>query len=115
MHPDVWQTINDGSVSQNVIIENNYVHDSPKVQLGNTETNSSGSNVSNWTWRNNIFANMGTLYIWTGNFRFYNNTFYRSGSSNQAAVYLYQGTYGNGSGAEFRNNIFLQDSRIKVL
>jgi hypothetical protein len=110
VHPDIWQTINDGAIAQNNIIEKNYVHDSPSCQLGNTETNSSGTNVSNWTWRNNVFANMGTLYVWTGNFKFYNNTFYRSGSSSQVAVYLYQGTYGNGSGADFKNNIFLQDS-----
>lgn len=106
VHPDIWQTIDDGSNSQSVIIENNYVHDSPNVQLGNME----GHSISDWTWRNNVFANMGTMYLHTGNFKFYNNTFYRSGTPNQAAVLLYNDGYGSASGAEFRNNLFVQES-----
>jgi len=110
VHPDIWQSIDDGSVATKVIIENNYVHDSPNVQLGAME----GHTVSDWTWRNNIFANMGTMYVHTGNFKFFNNTFYRSGSTYQAAVYLYSTSSGNASGADFRNNLFVQDSTTGI-
>ncbi|MGZ3744654.1 MAG: hypothetical protein ACXWRA_12725, partial [Pseudobdellovibrionaceae bacterium] len=111
VHPDIWQTINDGSIAQNNIIENNYIHDTGDTQVGNIETNSAGTNVSNWIFRNNLFANSGTLYNSGGAFKFYNNTYYRTGASNQATVLLYSGTgYGDASGAEFMNNIYIQDS-----
>lgn len=110
VHPDIWQSIDDGNVSTNVVIENNYVHDSPNVQLGATE----GHAVSDWTWRNNIFTNIGTLYVTTGNFKFFNNTFYRSGSTYQAAVYLYKTNAGDASGADFRNNIFVQNANVGI-
>jgi hypothetical protein len=111
VHPDIWQTINDGSIAQNNVIENNYIHDMGDAQVGNIETNSAGTNVSNWIFRNNVFANAGTFYVLGRNFKFYNNTYYRTGAGDQATVLLYKGT-GNGdaSGAEFVNNIYLQDS-----
>lgn len=111
VHPDIWQTINDGSIAQHNIIENNYIHDMGSAQVGNIETNSAGTNVSDWTFRNNTFANAGTFYVLGGSFKFYNNTYYRTGASGQAAVLLYSGTgNGNASGAEFKNNIFLQNT-----
>jgi hypothetical protein len=110
VHPDIWQSINDGSVAQNNIIENNYIHDTSNVQVGNTETNATGTNVSNWTFRNNVFANSGTFYVHTRDFKFYNNTYYRTSASGQAAILLYKDGWGDGSGAEFKNNIFVQNS-----
>lgn len=111
VHPDIWQTINDGSIAQNNIIENNYIHDMTDAQAGNVETNSSGTNVSNWIFRNNVFANAGTFYVWGSNFKFYNNTYYRTGAGNQATVMLYSGaSFGNANGAEFKNNIYLLDA-----
>ncbi|MGZ3814994.1 MAG: choice-of-anchor Q domain-containing protein, partial [Mucilaginibacter sp.] len=110
VHPDIWQTINDGSIAQNNILENNYIHDTGDTQVGNIETNPAGTNVSNWTFRNNLFANAGTLYSSGGYFKFYNNTYYRTGANNQATVLLYNGTgYGDASGTEFKNNIYIQD------
>lgn len=108
VHPDIWQTISDGSTSKNVLIEGNYVHDFSNAQVGNTEM--TGSNVSDWTWRNNVFANAGTLYIHTANQKFYNNTYYRTGASGQSAILMYCDGLGCGNGAEFKNNIFIQDS-----
>lgn len=108
VHPDIWQTIQDGSTAKNNIIENNYVHDSPNIQVANTEN--TGTNVSDWTWRNNVFANAGTSYIHTGNFKFYNNTYYRVGASNQSTVFLYKDNWGDASGAEFKNNIYLLET-----
>ncbi|MGJ0484005.1 MAG: hypothetical protein ACR65R_05650 [Methylomicrobium sp.] len=105
VHPDIWQTIQDGSTAKNNIIENNYIHDSPDVQVANTEN--TGTNVSDWTWRNNVFANAGTSYIHTGNFKYYNNTYYRVGASNQSTVFLYKDSFGDASGAEFKNNIYV--------
>ena len=120
VHPDIWQTINDGSTAQHNIIEDNYVHDGfGGPQIGNIETDLAGSLVNDWTIRNNIFANYNTFFVWGGNFKFYNNTFYRIGlSDGRPAVLLYQGGTGNGngqeggnaSGAQFYNNIFVQDS-----
>jgi hypothetical protein len=111
VHPDIWQTIDDGSTARNVLIENNYVHDSPNVQLGALE----GDHHMDWTWRNNIFANIGTLYLQTRDCRFYNNTFYRSGFSFQAAVLLYKDGFGDASGAKFINNIFVQEPNVGVV
>jgi len=112
VHPDIWQTIPDGSLAQNNVLENNYIHDTSEVQLGCAETNSTGTNVSNWLFRNNVFANTGTFYIAGRDFKFHNNTFYRAGFSNQAAVFVYKDFTGDGSGADFRNNIFLQDKNV---
>lgn len=107
VHPDIWQTIQDGSSAANVVIENNYIHDFNGCQAGNMEN--TGSNVNNWTFRNNVFANTGTMYIHTANFKFHNNTYYRASTSGQATVLMYDDGWGSADGAEFRNNIYILD------
>jgi hypothetical protein len=106
VHPDIFQTFGTNQ-SQNIIIENNYFHDMAS-QVGNLEANGqsgNNSNVRDWVFRNNIFANV-TLEFFNHvpRINWYNNTFYRVNTSNTGLL-LYNG-YEAGSGIVM-NNAFI--------
>lgn len=104
IHPDIFQTVS-GSASRNNIIERNYFHDMTNVQIGNLETSSDGNSSYNWTFRNNVFANIDApLFAYIGTMKFYNNTFYHCTSD---AIILINASSPN---SEFVNNIFISNS-----
>ena len=83
-HPDIFQVFGTAG-SHDHIIENNYFHDCG-TQLGNLEADGNAPAFYNWTFRNNIFANIKSeLFIYFP-ITFYNNTFYRCTKENTGNV-----------------------------
>jgi len=106
-HPDIFQTLANSGISDNILIEWNYFRDIDG-QIGNMESALTAPLVSNWTVRNNVFANViGTWYVKAGNFSVYNNTFFRCGYTNQHVIQFGDDGNGDGSGGVVRNNVII--------
>lgn len=106
-HTDFIQTFGDnGQSATNMVIEGNYVHDCD-AQLANLTTDI--GNIHDFTFRNNVFANVAScVFLGIQNTKFYNNLFYKCGTSQSDAILVYGITAYNPAGSEFVNNIFLQ-------
>lgn len=97
-HTDIFQVWD--AESNNILIENNYFHDL-QSQTGMLEGN--GHSITNWTMKNNVFAN-----IWHRNtfmnpgFKWWNNTLYRVAIADQ--TYPLEGW---AAGGEYRSNIII--------
>ncbi len=79
--------------------------------MGCIESALSPTAVNNWTFRNNVWANViGTMYIGGSNFKFYNNTYYNVGYTDQNALDFRTDSMGDGSGAILYNNILIGSS-----
>lgn len=112
-HADFIQTAGSiFSISKNVIVERNYVHDLDGAQWCNLSKDNV-ANISDWTFRNNIFAN--TLYsgnIGIPNVTIVNNTFYKVSTTETGSQYAFQlmdttdGVW-DATGAVVKNNIFI--------
>jgi len=90
--------------STGVIIENNLAHDLGPAQIGNIYA----EGTFDWTFRNNIFANVGAgIRAYVSGLKFYNNIFYNCSnvwaSENQAILF---GGY-NSTGGAVINNSFI--------
>ena len=112
-HPDVFQAFTGaGQVATNNRIQNNLVIDCAGTQIGNIEDQDGLRNVGWWTWGTNIFSNVGfVMGVWTHDFYFYNNTFYRCGTNSSAAPFYYGYDVGNGTngdGGIVLNNLFVE-------
>ncbi|MDD5141090.1 MAG: choice-of-anchor Q domain-containing protein [Verrucomicrobiales bacterium] len=105
-HADFIQTFGDnGETAYNITIESNYVHDCT-TQIGNLT--SDVGNIHDFTFRNNIFANISNCaFVGVKSF-WYNNTFYKCGINQDCALYVYQVPNYNSAGSEIVNNVFLQ-------
>jgi len=108
-HVDFIQTFGDnGDYAYNVIVEKNFVHDSLCTAFMLSQDNV--ANIRNWTFRNNIFANLeyhaqaGIPYV-----ALYNNVFYNYDIYNQLGVtFPVGGAYG-GTNGTVKNNIFMNN------
>ena len=104
-HPDIFQGFN--SSSTNTIVEYNYFHEFGGQWVMFADWQVPGA-IHHWTFRNNIFANIGgSGYIKSQNIYFYNNTFYRVGYNDQPALIFSTDSEGNGINGQFRNNILI--------
>jgi hypothetical protein len=112
-HPDIFQTfgVDPTTKAQNVLIEGNNIDGAVgDVQLGNLEDQQANGNISRWTFRNNVFANIErTINIYIPNVSFHNNVFYRCGTaSNYAIIYDGSSTKGYAHNINIQNNVFAE-------
>lgn len=95
-----------GAQSYNILVEGNVVTNS-SAQLGNT-SNDGQSGLHDWTFRNNVFQNIGNAFFWgIPSSRFYNNVFYNVGKGQGYALSLYTQTDYSSVGVEIVNNAFI--------
>lgn len=108
-HTDFIQTWGwAGSHSYNILVEGNLVTNST-AQLGNTETDGI-ADQRDWTFRNNVFANVGAaLFSGLPGTRYYNNVFYKVGRAQGYALSLYTQLNYSSVGDEVVNNVFIDN------
>jgi hypothetical protein len=115
-HMDVLQTfaVNCSGCTSSVVFEGNRVVNAPHMQIFMSECNSSCSTMGPWEIRNNIYVGVGgQANLGIRNIRFYNNTLYNSGATNNLVMYLYDGSgKSDYSGAQIRNNLIVAPSSI---
>lgn len=106
-HTDFIQTWGySGATAYNILVEGNVVTNS-SCQLGNTETDGQ-SGLHDWTFRNNVFYNIGAAFFWgLPNSKFYNNLFYNVGNAQGYALSLYTQTNYSSVGTAIVNNAFV--------
>jgi hypothetical protein len=103
VHPDIFQIASNAG-STGVVIENNYFHDLGPAQIGNIFAEGNFE----WTFRNNIFANVGAgIRAYVNGLKFYNNLFFNCANAfpSEKNAILFGGYYtGN---TDVRNNSFV--------
>lgn len=112
-HMDVIQTFGlGGGESRNIVFEKNRVVNFAG-QICMTENNGSAG-YHDWDVRDNVYVNVPQqANIGIPNFRFYNNTLYNVGASNNLIMYMYDAPgKSNFSGARIMNNIFITGGSI---
>lgn len=114
-HPDFFQSFatNAAGLIQNNIIENNVcigLNMTDGCQIGNFEDQGESGIVSNFMFRNNIFAFVDrSANVYPDYFKFYNNVFYQCAKgSNFCIIYDNIGTKGKANYVDIRNNIFFE-------
>lgn len=110
-HSDVFQTLGDNEdESTNVLVEANFVANCDGYQLGNmTDNTPSVGEISNWTFRNNVFANISrTLNLYVPNVSFYNNTFYKAGRDSNWSIIYGATAAGRADNLTLYNNAFVE-------
>lgn len=109
-HADIFQTFGDnGDISTNVLIEANFVANCEGYQIGNMTDDSLAGEISDWTFRNNVFANVSrTLNLYVPNTLFYNNTFYKSGRDSNWAIIYGATDAGHADNLTLYNNCFVE-------
>lgn len=83
-HPDLIQgyVYEDNDYVVNNIIERNLFVDCAVTQIGMVEDHALLGHIGFWTWRNNVFVNVGSVFQTYGHdMYFYNNLFYRCGQN----------------------------------
>ena len=89
----------------NVLIDSNFVHDLVG-QIGDIQCMLS-PNIHDWTFRNNVFANItGTFAVGIPRVFFYNNTFYKVSITHPFSFRIIEGTH-NGIEGVVKNNLFV--------
>lgn len=109
-HADIFQTFGDnGDISTNVLIEANFIANCEGYQIGNMTDDSLTGEISDWTFRNNVFANVSrTLNLYVPNTSFYNNTFYKSGRDSNWAIIYGATAAGRADNLTLYNNSFVE-------
>lgn len=112
-HADIIQTFaSNGEFAYNVVFENNLIKNCVGVQiLMMSESEPNLNHIYNWTFQNNIYANVGLVgHIYVRDVKFYNNVFYRVGQNSGHAINFRYGTSGRNSGHDGKafNNIFVE-------
>lgn len=123
-HTDLYQSFSVGGAytSQNVVVERNLHINCDYAQIGNFEDQASATpyenkQVSDWTFRNNIFVDVGNqMNGYIEDFHWYNNTFVRCSTEITGPVLFFNysglpgdsGMKGNSHGAKVKNNIFYE-------
>jgi hypothetical protein len=109
-HADVIQCW--AGTSKDCTVQNCYFHDiDSQIGITNSQGLPDGSGI---TWRNNIIAQVASVYfLYMPNARVYNNLFYRCSSTNSWPIWLAPGGQGEGTaggnsdGVIIRNNAFV--------
>lgn len=111
-HSDIIQafTYTTNTWITNVVFERNIVVDCIKTQLGMFEDQARGGTIGNWTFRNNVWANVeSAMHIYIHTVSFYNDTFYRSGRNTAGPILFRASTdRGNGHNGTVMNCIFVE-------
>lgn len=113
LHCDLIQTfsLGDSGWATNVVVEENFAKNCYATQILMAEASAAyPDRVRDWTIRNNIWVNVSASgSIWCEEFKFYNNTYYRSGNSG-APIMLREGSQARAAGhnAVVVNNIFYE-------
>jgi hypothetical protein len=116
-HMDVFQTFGVGGegkvVARNIVFERNRIINFDG-QICMTEHNGSAAGMRDWDVRNNVFVNVPQqANIGIPNMRFYNNTFYNVGASNELVLYTYDSLpKGESTGARIFNNIIIAAANL---
>jgi hypothetical protein len=116
-HMDVFQTFGVGGdgdvVARNIVFEGNRIINF-EGQIGMTEHNGSAAGMRDWDIRNNVFVNVPQqANIGIPNMRFYNNTFYNVGASNELVLRTYDSLpKGESTGARIFNNIIITAANV---
>lgn len=108
-HTDIVQAWGwSGASSYNIVFEGNLVTNS-KAQLGNL-SNDNISTLHDWSFRNNVFANIDAC-IFSGipKTYYYNNIFSNVGKAQGYAVSLYTQNNYSSVGDKFVNNVFINN------
>jgi hypothetical protein len=107
-HTDIIQTFGDEPVDAfEIIFERNLIVNC-EAQLCQLEQKGR-ANIRNWTFRNNVWANVGMAgNCDLENCRWYNNTFYRCTTNTGGPILLNCNPKGCASNAEIFNNIFFE-------
>ena len=91
--------------SYNILIDSNFVHNLAG-QIGDIQCILS-PNIHDWTFRNNVFANItGTFAVGIPRVFFYNNTFYKVSITHPFSFRIIEGTH-NGIEGVVKNNLFV--------
>ncbi len=107
-HVDIFQGFN--SSSYNIIVEYNYFHDFDGQFVMFADWQVPGA-IHHWTFRNNIWANIGSsAFIKSRNIYFYNNVFYRVGQKGNNAIIYSNDEEGDGSDGQFINNVLIPNA-----
>lgn len=112
-HVDLIQGFaNNGEVARDNIIENNYSVNCTGTQIGVVSDDGQTNLITRWTWRNNIWDNVGAaISLSAPHMYFYNNTFYQTGTNTGSPILFRDRSGQNGgvghSGQMF-NNIFVE-------
>jgi hypothetical protein len=122
LHADFIQTFGStppgtGLVSENMIIEDNYVHDCTSqsgCQIGNITCDNDPKTMGPWIFRNNVFCNISnSLFVGIPTL-LYNNVFYNCGiplDGNDCILFYQQSLY-NSVGSQVVNNAFIGSGPI---
>lgn len=110
-HTDLIQSYsNGGEIATNNIVESNYAINCVGAQPGNFSDDGLAGRISNWTFRNNVYANCNyAMNLYVPNFKFYNNTFYRC-ATNTGNILSFGSslTAGRADNTVVQNNIFVE-------
>jgi hypothetical protein len=111
-HTDIIQTFGEEAVeAYNVIFEQNYIINCV-AQLGQLERGpdiASWRKIMNWTFRNNIYANVGMqMNCDLPGTKIYNNLFYRCTTNTAHVLLMGYNQKGYATNSEIKNNIFIE-------
>jgi hypothetical protein len=109
-HPDLIQSFSvNGEIARNIVFERNLCVDGDTQICQLSDDNSMGM-VTNWTFRNNVFARIGSAAnCGIGGCKWYNNTFYRcTTNTGQVLNFQYDQVRGISWKGEVKNNAFVE-------
>jgi Domain of unknown function (DUF5123)/Protein of unknown function (DUF1565) len=116
-HPDIIQSFQNGTTgadwpykSHYVLFEGNRVSDCDGgVQFGNITDDGNYQGIKDWVFRNNVIVRVSnTMNLYAPGFKFYNNTFYRSGFNSGAVIIAGNSNAGISHNTTVYNNIFAE-------
>jgi len=116
-HSDLFQVYsNNSEQSNNILVENNLFMNCTG-SLGMIQNKSKTLEICNWTFRNNVFINIGqVMQVQAPYFKFYNNTFINCGHNTAGPILLRhyyhdqtpeQGAYDWPHDTVIKNNLFI--------
>lgn len=111
-HPDIIQAAASYGYasSKRCVFKNNIIKNSTAgVQFGNITDDGNTNNVADWLFYNNIISGLSrTMNLAAPGFSFYNNTFYRTATTQTAAFTMIYGSQGRANNTTIKNNLFVE-------
>lgn len=106
-HTDIVQTAGTVSdTSYNITWNGNYIHDN--VAQGGNLTNDTKADLRDWTFTNNIYANMTYRFnVGISGAKFYNNTFYNCATDGGNFLSMFDNAGADCADQVIKNNIFI--------
>jgi lysophospholipase L1-like esterase len=114
-HPDIIQAFLVASGtnwiggSAHGVFDRNWVVNCEGTQIGNVSDDGEQGVLTDWEFRNNVWAGLAAINIAAPDFRWYNNLFYRCGmNTGGPLVFRILSVGGEGLFGDVRNNIFFE-------